>query len=271
MTATEQARPESPVHLGRRHDRRDAGNQASPAMRIPIHIVERFLFGMIIVLGALDIGTQLVTSWLSPDVPVWVQFEKMFDLDREFAFPTWYSIILLATASLLLAFIAWRAHAGGDRRWRYWLALSVIFTAFSIDEQVLGHESAGDILGDALGTGGIFFYAWVIPASVLVLIAGAIYLPFLMSLRRSTRMRFIVAGACYIGGALIMEMVTGAVADSRGVDGLSYKMATSAEEILELVGISLFIIALLIEAARWASTLTIEIDPSPPAAERTPR
>jgi hypothetical protein len=92
---------------------------------------------------------------------------------------------------------------------------------------------------------GVFYFGWIIPASVIVLLVGAAYLPFVFHLPKATRVRFIVAGVIYVGGALVMEMPLGAWATKHGEDNLGYALIDAVEETMEMVGASLFLVALL--------------------------
>lgn len=222
--------------------------------------VRKFLITALVLLGGADIITQTINATLSPSFPGWVQLEKLFNLDREFSFPTWYSIILLASAALLLGLIAWAAYRERDVMWKYWGALAAIFTGLSIDEQVLGHESVGQAVGEQITSGGIFFYAWVVPGAIAVAILGLIFIPFLRYLPRRTRVSFVIAAALYLGGALVMEMLSGIVADNEEIDNLFYATMTSIEEILEILGASFFILTLLSEVERRLPGLSISFE-----------
>ncbi len=226
---------------------------------IPRKQVAYVLAFFVVFFGLVDLLTQTLDRLLSPAFPIWIQVVKAFDLDREFALPTWYSIILLFIISVTLALLTWQARRASDPHWKRWLVLSAIFLAFSIDEQVLGHESAGDILGEKLDTGGLFYYAWVIPGIVGVLLAGIAFIPLLRAQTRSVRNGMLLAAMCYVGGALGIEMISGIVAESRGLDSLSYAMATSVEEILELCGLSIFLLVLLDLAQQLAPDVTLRL------------
>lgn len=222
-------------------------------------MLRRLLVLAVAIFGLTDLTTQTVDHLLVPGVPAWTQIIKLFDLDREFSLPTWYSIVLLFGIAATLGVISRLAIRFGEpQRW-YWAALMAIFLGFSIDEQVLGHESVGDILGDALQSGGIFYYAWTIPAMIAVVLVGLAFVPFLRSLNSRTRMMMLLAGGLYVSGALGFEMISGLVADARGLDTLLYATLTSIEEILELSGLSVFLIVVIGELRRRNPRLTVQL------------
>jgi hypothetical protein len=56
---------------------------------------------------------------------------------------------------------------------------------------------------------------------------------------------FVAATALYIGGAMGMEMVGGFIITTKGMHPLFYAIATTLEESLEMLGIVVFIHALM--------------------------
>ncbi|MBW4493952.1 MAG: hypothetical protein KME26_12870 [Oscillatoria princeps RMCB-10] len=171
---------------------------------------------------------------------------KLFNLDRELNYPSWYASFTLAFCSLLLAAIASAKKRDGDRYFRHWKNLSLIFLFLSVDEAMSIHELLiSRELRHLLHAGGIFYYIWVIPATIFVAVVGLSYLKFLIHLPQQIRLLFMVAGGVYVGGALGMEMVSGYWTDFYGKNNLNYALITSAEECLEMAGVAVFIHALL--------------------------
>lgn len=133
-----------------------------------------------------------------------------------------------------------------------WRALAVVFVLLSLDEAASIHEKAIDPLQESLGTSGPLLYAWVIPGALLVMVAGACFAPFLRSLDRWAGWAFLACGSVYVGGALGFEMLSGALAPAPGEVDLLYAAAATAEELLEMLGITAFLAAL----ARYAIALS---------------
>ena len=167
---------------------------------------------------------------------------ELFSLSYEANVPTWYASSLLLVAALLLGQIAGRvAEVGGAHR-RRWAALAGIFAYLSLDEAIEIHEYLVYLV--SFETSGVLLFAWVIPATLLLAVLGAFYLPFLRDLPVASRRRFVVAGVIYVGGALLMELPLGWWVDHHGDDNLTYGVLDWVEETLELVGATLFIRAL---------------------------
>ena len=172
----------------------------------------------------------------------------VLDLDGERGIGTFYQVALLAGVSAML----WLLHraAGQGRVFPFaWKFLSVIFAFLALDEFSVLHEKLMALMGRFIEPAGLFYFAWVIPYGVLVLVLGAWFLPKLMRVPESTRNRFIVAGACYVGGALGMEMLGGWRLDAIGGQAARpefvYEFITSVEEGLEMAGLVLMARALL--------------------------
>lgn len=167
---------------------------------------------------------------------------ELFSLSYEGNVPTWAASSLLVLASGALAMCAERATI--DRG--AWWGLSVIFLFMSLDEAIEIHEH----LGGLVQGGGVFFFSWVIPAFVIVAALGALFVRFLLRLPEIDRRRFVLAAVLYVGGALVMELPLGWWAERAGDDNLTYGLLDWIEETLELVGVTVFLLALRARLAR---------------------
>lgn len=165
----------------------------------------------------------------------------LFSLSLEGNFPTWYSSLLLFACGITLLLVAKGARQNTAPFARRWALLGCIFLFMSLDEAVELHEQLGRLFKGH----GVLYFSWVIPASVIVLIIGLAYLPFLKHLPSKTRLRFIVAGILYVGGALVLELPLGAWAERAGTENLVYVLIDWVEESLEIFGATLFLVSLL--------------------------
>ena len=157
---------------------------------------------------------------------------ETFSLSYERNVPTWYASSLLLACAVVAARAA--PHAGTPRRWR---VLSGIFVFMSLDEAIEIHEHLGGLVDGS----GVFFFSWVIPASVVVLGLGASMLPLLRALEPPVRRRVVLSGIVYVGGALLMELPLGWWTEQHGDDNLVYGLIDFVEESLELIGATLFV------------------------------
>ena len=187
----------------------------------------------------------------------------LLSLSYEQNLPSFYSAALLLGCALLLALIAHGAKTNGERLVPFWWILSAGFLYISIDEVLSFHEE----LSTLMALGGVLHFSWVIPAAILVLVVGVAYIPFLRALPRSMRIRFLLAGAIYVGGAVGMELPLGYWTVHHGTDNLGYGLIDAGEEALEMLGLNLFLLALLDHLAQkgWAVRFTSGKAPAPAA------
>ncbi len=201
---------------------------------------------------------------------IWMRF----NVDFEDSIPTWFSTMVLMAGAVALAFIAVEKRKLRDRFARHWVGLAVIFMFLSMDEIAGLHEMLGARMKE-MNLNGPLFFAWVIPVGALVLIFIITYLRFLFSLSKTFCILFVVSGAVYVFGALVMETVGGQINKAYG-DGVLYMLAVTAEEGCEMLGASLFVYTQLryLQAMAGQCVLRLvdpeavrnELPPSPSAA-----
>jgi hypothetical protein len=210
-----------------------------PPLTLRIGRVRRALWTLLAVVSALGLGAELVHHLFTRSPLVGVA--PLFSLSEEGNVPTWYSSALLLACGLVLMLIAAAATEARARHRVHWWGLAIAFSYISLDETVTLHER----LNDLLPLGGIFYFSWVIPVGVALLIMALAYLPFLRGLPARTRRQFLVAGAVYVGGALFTELPLGYWTVRAGEDNLIYNLIDFVEETLELTGATLFLLSLL--------------------------
>ena len=214
---------------------------------------------------------------------------RLFDVSVESSVPTWYSSVALLLCSVLLAVISLLKKNSGDRYVPHWSILSIVFLYMSVDEVAMIHETLGKNIGNYLVATYIDFlpksfiksfltFSWIVPYSILVLIGLLAYLRFLSHLPRKTLLFFLVAGALFLVGALGMEILESqyifslkksrvAVVGDKStwpVDFLVwYAVSRSLEEGLEMLGIVVFIHALLSYVSSYIKTVAgvVEVGP----------
>ena len=166
----------------------------------------------------------------------------LFDFDLERNIPTFFSFLLLFLIAILLFLI----HRSENRPKEYhWKLLSFIFIYLSIDEMIELHERSMIPIRDTFNLSGLLYFSWVIPYTLIIIVLGLVYYPFLKKLPRKYRHQFLFAGAVYILGAMGFELIGGWQLDLYGPDMLVYKLLYSIEELLEMAGLIIFLHALL--------------------------
>lgn len=170
---------------------------------------------------------------------------RLFHVAEEGNLTTWFSSMLLLCSSILLTVIAGAARAQIKPYVWHWTGLSVLFFLMCLDEAARIHELTIGPLRSLFHVSGVFYYAWVLLAIPFLLVVAIAYSKFLRDLPRDSRLLFLGAGGLYILGAMGMDMAAGYFI-SRGAGSRFLEPALiTVEELLENVGIVVFIYALL--------------------------
>jgi len=184
-----------------------------------------------------------------------------FDVDEEANFPTYWNTLLLLIAALLVTVVARLARLAADPMSSRWRFLAVAFFVLSVDEAAGVHEAAGQIVPQTNELGGILFSGWVVLYAVIVVLIGWYVLPLLLSLPRTHRVRFVASAVVYVSGALVVELVESAITIRTGDETWRYQLVSTVQEMSEMIGVALFVWALLrlIESRDSALQATIAV------------
>jgi hypothetical protein len=174
----------------------------------------------------------------------------LFDLDNERNIPSFFAGSLFLLNAMLFAFAAKAPpHPTSPGTWR---AFAWLFVFLAFDELFSVHETLTVPVRHALHARGLLFHAWVIVYLPAVALITLLFLPVWRRLERPARLRFAVAAATYLAGAVGIEMVGGAYAEAAGRRSLTYGLLVSLEESLEMAGLILLTHTLLGLLARKA-------------------
>lgn len=179
---------------------------------------------------------------------------QQFNLNSEQSVPAWFSSMLLLAAAGLLAWTAAIVRREGlPDRWR-WTLLAGVFVVLSMDEAASFHEMMSAPMRNQYNPGGFFRYAWVMPGIAGCIVLAAFFFPLVRRLRARTRWLVVLAGVCYLGGALGCEMTSAWFLDRDGFYSVPYKVAATCEEMLEITGLIIFCYALMDQLLRLSRT-----------------
>jgi hypothetical protein len=183
-----------------------------------------------------------------------------FDLDIEGNVPSLYSAVAVLFCAALLALITHVNWRQSDGRRFYWLGLTILFVFLAVDEGTAIHEQIGTFLERYMEAQGAFYFLWVIPYGVVTLVLGLAYSRFVWELPKDTRFRFVTAGVIFLIGALGVEMLGAREADLHGHSTITYCVLFTVEEMLEMLGIILFIYALLRHLAAETGRISLVLE-----------
>lgn len=185
-------------------------------------------------------------------------FLQKFNLDGENTLPAYFSSLLLLAAALLSGSIAYQYR--GHKNAFYWTGISLIFVLLSVDEASSFHELLINPLRKHLGAAGIFYFAWIIPAAIFILILALAYARFLFRLPARYLRLLMGSAVVYIGGAIGIEALGGRYAELHNTyTDLNYMLIITVEEACEMLGLVLFIYALLSYKEEFQKKLKIVI------------
>ena len=226
----------------------------------PKRIAQRLALLVLIIVVVGTVANIIIYNVAPSTEHALAKLMKRFDLGHEPSLPNWYSSIALLAASMLLAIIASAEKFAASKDTSRWYTLAAGFLLMAVDEAILIHEMADAPLHEWLDTGGLLYFAWVIPYFIVVLLLGAFFLPFLLRLSSRTRSLFVISGTLFVSGAIGVELFEGLIVDSQGVErgfaSLKLTFAQTIEEALEMFAIVLFIYALLDYLQIHANRLT---------------
>ncbi len=217
-------------------------------------IVFSFLILCVLILILLSfLGTILVYILPDEELQSIMKLINALNVDRERSIPTWFSSMILSLSGLISASIGFIHLRLKIRRGFHWISIGIIFFYISLDESLAIHEVAILPLRETTQAGGIFYYAWIIPALPILVILAIVYKRFIFDLPAMTRKLLLISASVYFGGAIGMEMVGGYYIDSNNEEmDFIYSVIVTVEEFMELMGASIYIYALLrhIETSR---------------------
>lgn len=176
----------------------------------------------------------------------------LVDLDREQNIPTYFSAMLLLVStvlSLTLYIFYCQNKSETIKQIKTWLILAIVFMIFSIDEFISFHELVDQVLRGRLYTfglpGGLIHNVWIIPGLIFIVAGLWLAYDFLRSLDRGARNSILFALGIYFGAAVGIEFLGGFSLEYYAKDSFVYISLVTLEEFGEMLGIILFIYALL--------------------------
>lgn len=168
----------------------------------------------------------------------------LLNVGTERNLPTFYSasaMLLCSGLLLLITGLEWQRPRGVGL---YWAVLAAVFLGLACDEMLVLHEKLIAPVRSVLKTSGALYYAWVIPYGAFALGFACVYARFLWQLPRRSARLFVLSGAIFVGGALVLEMLGASWLERYG-HGPGYVAFQTIEETFEMSGIVLFLYSLL--------------------------
>lgn len=217
-------------------------------MNIKITILPKKIFSyFLITIFFLLIGHCLYLSTVFFYGYSYRHFFRIFYLDDESNIPTLYSTMSIIVVAVLLFVVAFLNKRTGKSPNSYWIFLGILFTLLAYDESSSLHENFNEIFWEKYPELPVYLgFGWVIPYFFILVVLGIFSINFLKGLPSKTAVLFIFSGVIYISGAMGMEFIGAYLwATQGGQADLLYNFFATLEELLEMLGIALFIYAIL--------------------------
>ncbi|MCC9134969.1 multidrug transporter [Pontibacter silvestris] len=174
--------------------------------------------------------------------------DKFFNFNGENNLPSFFSSLLLFFASILLYSIYAPTKLKFNRKGKKeWLVLGLIFSFLALDESVQIHEASSNLVRPLLKNDldGLLHWAWVVPYFLFFLAVAAYLFKFVITLPAFTRNLFILSAFLFVGGAIGLELFEGYFFKLYGLNHIYNQLLYCLEELMEMVGVTVFIYALL--------------------------
>ncbi len=193
---------------------------------------------------------------------------KLLYVDFELNVPAFFSTLILLIASAILAVITILKRQQKDLYTIEWAILTIGFMMMAFDELLSVHERMIEPMQELLGNKnlGIFYFAWVIPMGLLVLLLAILLFRFWWNLPPKTRLYFMIAAVMFLGGSFGLELIESKHSEIYGIDTLTYIVLVTIEESLEMLGVIVFIKALFSYITEIFGELQLQLDNSPSEA-----
>ena len=171
---------------------------------------------------------------------------SLFFLDGEGNLPAIFSTWLFLINAVIFL-IVWKAAGSAGDSQKIWLFLSSIFVFLALDESISIHERLINPLRQALDATGIFYYTWIIPYGIGVVLLSIFVIPVFWRMQKRFRFWFGLSAATYLFATIGLEMISGKylVMMNEQKDIVWIFMVT-LEESLEMAGLIILVYAQLL-------------------------
>ena len=212
----------------------------------------------------------IITLHMLSGIAVWADFAgfsqfddviEFFDVGHERNIPTMYSALAWCVAALITWLVARNEAALGRPFIGRWYALAAIFLFLGFDEGTTIHEHIGTYVKgfELFPATGIFYFFWVVPYGVLLLILASLYAPFMDALPNKTKWGLVASAIVFLGGAMGVEMVSASVYEVKEErHSLLYHVLYSIEEFMEMLGVAMLVYFMLDYFKTKTAKITIE-------------
>lgn len=235
-----------------------------------ILVVDTGRFLWVVFLACLIVEIALVYLDLTVNWLGWSDsgaIRRLFNITREDGLASWFAVsqtLVTALTAWLIFVVVHHQKAPATRRLG-WAAVALFFSYMCVDDGAAVHERLGSAFRDGAGAAGFPSYTWQFLLLPFFAVMGALVLFFLWKEMPGTRHRAMVSAAitCFVL-AVGMDFVEGlddgyrwlGAATGWEVDTIRH-FAKSAEEFVEMLGMSIFLVVFIGHLATIAPHLEV--------------
>lgn len=179
-------------------------------------------------------------------------FARLFYFDTRGSLSHYFISILLLTSSLLLYLIAMSHKSEGGRHWIHWSILSFVFLSMSLDKLLRVREIPIHMFWKAFAKTGLSYPIWIFFKVTLFMLFVTVFLRFFLRLPSRVRLLVFVAAFLFVAGGIGVDNLSSYLHFNKNISDLSYSVMSTVEESMEMLGIIVFIHALLGYLAEYA-------------------
>ena len=201
------------------------------------------LYGITFILSLVHVSVLCAYYWINDENQF--GFIPMIDFDYESNIPTLFTTLLFIFSALLLA-VHWKGcRQSHSHEAKYWFGLILLFVFLGFDEGIKIHEFTGDFVERFIVAQGYLYFPWFIPYSIALLVLTLIYFRFYLELPVKTKKQLFLSALVFLSAAIGLDIIGANEAYLNGTDSILYSILYTAEEIMEMVGLIIFITALI--------------------------
>ncbi|MGD9137796.1 MAG: hypothetical protein PVH42_13585 [Desulfobacterales bacterium] len=171
---------------------------------------------------------------------------SLFFLDGEGNLPAIFSTWLFLLNAVIFL-ITWKAARLAGESAKIWLFLSSVFVFLALDESISIHERLINPFREALDATGIFYYTWIIPYGIGVVLLAIIAAPVFWRMQKRIRFWFGLSAAVYLFATIGLEMISGKyLVMMNEQKDIVWILMITLEESLEMAGLIVLVYAQLL-------------------------
>ena len=227
---------------------------------------------IIVTISVVSFIGQVVSEYVITENDYVDKIASWVDVNHEGSIPTWYATITLMACSVMFAVIAVATRARARPYPLQWTLLSIGFALLSLEEILGVHSQATKVLRSVVSIteGPGYVLAMLAIGLVGLGILAVLFGRFYIDLPSRWRRWFTIGLVIYLLGVFASDAVGDYLITATGEPTFAYLVVLAIEEVLEMVGVLIFIVLLLEYIAQFVGPVTVMVrDPDEAATSVT--